>query len=204
MAIDCPSHLYTLKSGHVEITETNRRVDQPLFDVLERAKASGYLCFCPHRNEARGTEARTITASVGLPDRIQKILRRYLAKIRARSVDWWKISACALPKRIAVPACFPSTTQRSDWPHCSTNWPPHRLKRAQVASGTDRFIHKSRGTRGIRITDVTSCHCVDEPVSYTWLCVVRKRDRNSSELEADRRSRLSEHWPVGNSASHPV
>jgi CRP/FNR family cyclic AMP-dependent transcriptional regulator len=64
MATDRPSHLYTLKSGRVEITETNRRGRSTLVRMVEPGQMFGYLCFCPHRNEARGTEARTITASV--------------------------------------------------------------------------------------------------------------------------------------------
>ena len=55
---------FTLKSGRVEITETNRKGKSTLVRIVEPGQMFGYLCFCPHRNEPRGTEARAITSSV--------------------------------------------------------------------------------------------------------------------------------------------
>jgi CRP/FNR family transcriptional regulator, cyclic AMP receptor protein len=64
LATDAPLHLYTLKSGRVEITETNRKGKSTLVRIVEPGQMFGYLCFCPHRDEPRGTEARAISSSV--------------------------------------------------------------------------------------------------------------------------------------------
>lgn len=64
LADDPPSHLYTLESGRIEITETNRKGKSTLVRMVEPGQMFGYLCFCPHRDEPRGTEARATVASV--------------------------------------------------------------------------------------------------------------------------------------------
>jgi len=64
LATDLPSHVYTLESGRIEITETDRKGKSTLVRIVESGQMFGYLCFCAYRFEPRGTEARATTSSV--------------------------------------------------------------------------------------------------------------------------------------------
>lgn len=67
--IDRPKQVFVLENGRIEVTETNRSGKSAVMQIVRPGEIFGYLCFCDHRLEAHGTEARaTIASSVLVTD----------------------------------------------------------------------------------------------------------------------------------------
>ena len=58
-----PEHVYLLTGGKVRISADDAEGRRAEVETIEPGQVFGYLCFCSHRNEPVGTEARAVVAS---------------------------------------------------------------------------------------------------------------------------------------------
>lgn len=65
-AADTASYVYRLESGRVEVTEADQDGRVTAAHIIEPGQTFGALCFCDHRNEPSGMEARCLTQSIVL------------------------------------------------------------------------------------------------------------------------------------------
>lgn len=63
---DTASYVYLLESGRVEVTEADQEGRVTAAQIIEPGQTFGALCFCDHRTEPAGIEARCLTPSVVL------------------------------------------------------------------------------------------------------------------------------------------
>ena len=57
-ASDVPRDVFLLQSGRIDIAELDSTGNRTLVQIVAPGQIFGYLCFCDHRNEPHGTEAR--------------------------------------------------------------------------------------------------------------------------------------------------
>ena len=79
---DRPQHVYLLQTGKVEIRETSLSGKSVLLQTVKPGEIFGYLCFCGHRNEPIGTEAR-----VAIPGTVRRTSYRDFSSAVAHSAS---------------------------------------------------------------------------------------------------------------------
>ena len=60
---DRPDRVFRLKSGRVNITGVNADGEEYLYRTVSPGELFGEMCFCAHRNDWHGTEARSVGRS---------------------------------------------------------------------------------------------------------------------------------------------
>ena len=76
IALDMPTQVFVLQEGRVEITETDRAGRSLVTQIVRPGDVFGYLCFCDHRFEPQGTEARATAQSTVLRIEYEAFRRR--------------------------------------------------------------------------------------------------------------------------------